>query len=164
MVYQRTILHTSRTYKGNCWLSYDTNYRRQAAACKSLNWAQVDFTLYNETFAGVARPIPSVQTVPVNTINYMSVQLWWFLTLQQNPGHIQIPTSISQRVELGISRENSVGITILELGETTFNHASISIFVLFAMNMTIQHQAANTCSNASYAKHPRLGAKPHRKS
>ena len=58
MAYQRTIVHASRTYKGDCWLSYDTNYRRRAAACKSLNWAQVDFTLYNETFSGMARPIP----------------------------------------------------------------------------------------------------------
>ena len=58
MAYQRTIVHASRTYKGDCWLSYDTNYRRRAAACKSLHWAQIDFTLYNETFAGMARPIP----------------------------------------------------------------------------------------------------------
>lgn len=41
MVYQRTILHTGRTYKGDYWLSYDTNYRHRAAACKSLNWAQL---------------------------------------------------------------------------------------------------------------------------
>ncbi len=36
---------------------YDTCYRRKAAAAKSLDWAQVDFTLYNETFTGRAKAI-----------------------------------------------------------------------------------------------------------
>ena len=36
---------------------YDTCYRCKAALMKSLNWSQVDFTLYNETFAERARAL-----------------------------------------------------------------------------------------------------------
>ena len=38
-------------------LIYDTCFRRRAALTKSLEWEQVDFSLYNETFTGRARPI-----------------------------------------------------------------------------------------------------------
>ncbi len=35
----------------------DTCFRRKAALTKSLEWGQVDFSLYNETFTGRARPV-----------------------------------------------------------------------------------------------------------
>ena len=54
-VYQSTILRAHRDFEGEAWVTYDTCYRRQAANTKSLNWSQIDFTLYNQTFAGKAR-------------------------------------------------------------------------------------------------------------
>ena len=52
--YQHTILCAQRDFDGDAWLTYDTCYRRQAAARKCLDWSQVDFNLYNQTFAGRA--------------------------------------------------------------------------------------------------------------
>jgi len=57
MAYQRTIVHAHRSFVGDGWAIYDTCYRRKAAATKSLDWGQIDFTLYNETFAGRAKAI-----------------------------------------------------------------------------------------------------------
>lgn len=37
-------------------MTYDLCYRRAAALQKNLHWPRVDFTLYNETFTGKARP------------------------------------------------------------------------------------------------------------
>ena len=53
--YQRTILCAHCDFEGTAWVTYDTCYRRQAAAKKSLDWSQVDFNLYNQTFAGRAK-------------------------------------------------------------------------------------------------------------
>ena len=57
MAYQRTIVRAQRSFTGEGWFTYDTCYRRKAALTKSLDWANVDFTLYNETFAGRAKSI-----------------------------------------------------------------------------------------------------------
>ena len=57
MSYQRTIVRAQRTFTGDGWITYDTCYRRKAAATKSLEWGQVDFNLYNETFTGRAKSI-----------------------------------------------------------------------------------------------------------
>ena len=55
VVYQRTIIAASRDYEDEAWVTYDTCFRRQAAGRKNLNWSQVDFTLYNQSFAGRAK-------------------------------------------------------------------------------------------------------------
>ena len=57
-VYQCTIVHASRSYSGEGWVTYDMCYCRNAAFRKSLHWSQVDFTLYNETFTGKAKITP----------------------------------------------------------------------------------------------------------
>ena len=54
MAYQRTIVRASKSYTEDRWVTYDTCYRRNAAITKSLDWGQVDFNLYNETFTGRA--------------------------------------------------------------------------------------------------------------
>ena len=54
-VYQSTILRAHRDFEGEALVTYDTCYCQQAANTKSLNWSQIDFTLYNQTFAGKAR-------------------------------------------------------------------------------------------------------------
>ena len=53
--YQATIIKAHRDVEGDAWVTYDMCYRRQAANSKSLDWSQIDFTLYNQTFAGKAR-------------------------------------------------------------------------------------------------------------
>ena len=58
MAYLKTIVHASKSFLGDGWVTYDSCYRRKAAVTKSLNWSQVDFTLYNETFAGRAKIMP----------------------------------------------------------------------------------------------------------
>ncbi len=57
MAYQRTIVKAHRSFAGDGWLIYDTCFRRKAALTKLLEWGQVDFSLYNETFTGRARPV-----------------------------------------------------------------------------------------------------------
>lgn len=57
MAYQRTIVRAQRSFLGEGWVTYDTCYRRQAAVTRALDWGQVDFTLYNETFTGRAKAI-----------------------------------------------------------------------------------------------------------
>ena len=56
MSYLKTIVKAHRSFKGEGWVSYDTDYRRKAALKKSLDWGEVDFTMYNEMFTGRARP------------------------------------------------------------------------------------------------------------
>ena len=57
MAYQKTIVRAYWSFSGDGWVTYDSCYRRKAAVTKSLDWGQVDFTLYNETFTGKAKPI-----------------------------------------------------------------------------------------------------------
>ena len=51
-------MNAYKTYSGQGWVTYDTHYCRRAANTKSLDWHVMDFTLYNETFAGRAKVIP----------------------------------------------------------------------------------------------------------
>ena len=55
LAYQRIILSAQHDFVEEAWVTYDTCYRRQAAAKKSLDWPQVDFNFYNQTFAGKAK-------------------------------------------------------------------------------------------------------------
>ena len=57
MAYQKTIVRAHRSFAGEGWGTYDSTYRRKASFTKSLDWGQVDFNLYNETFTGRARSI-----------------------------------------------------------------------------------------------------------
>ena len=52
-----TIMKAHRSFVGDGWITYDIAYRRKAAASKSLDWSQVDFTLYNETFTSRAKSV-----------------------------------------------------------------------------------------------------------
>ena len=58
MAYLKTIVKAQRTFSGEGWVTYDSCYRRKAAFTRSLDWGEVDFSLYNETFAGRAKNIP----------------------------------------------------------------------------------------------------------
>ena len=55
MAYQKTIIKAQRSFIGEGWVIYDTCFRRKAANVKSLDWGEVDLTLYNETFVGRAK-------------------------------------------------------------------------------------------------------------
>lgn len=55
LAYLRTILKACRSYQGDAWVSYDMAFRRKAANQKSLDWGEIDFTLFNEAFAGRAK-------------------------------------------------------------------------------------------------------------
>lgn len=57
MAYLRTILKAHRSFQGDAWVTYDMTYRRRAANQKSLDWGVIDFTLFNEAFAGRAKPV-----------------------------------------------------------------------------------------------------------
>ena len=58
MAYQKIIVYASKSFTGDGWVTYDTCYRRKAAAGKSLDWSRMDFTLYNQSFAGRAKTLP----------------------------------------------------------------------------------------------------------
>ena len=53
--YQWTIIIAQRDFEGEAWATYDSCYRCQAAAKKSLDWSRLDFGLYNQAFAGRAK-------------------------------------------------------------------------------------------------------------
>ncbi len=57
MAYLKTIVHVSKSFNGDGWVTYDLCYRCKAAAMGSLDWSQVHFTIHNETFAGRAKAI-----------------------------------------------------------------------------------------------------------
>ena len=57
MSHMKCVLKASRSYQGEAWVSYDMAYRRQAAYRKSLDWGIMDFSLFNETFAGRAKAL-----------------------------------------------------------------------------------------------------------
>ena len=57
MAYQRTIIKASKNFEGTAWVPYDRCYHHQAAAVKTLEWANIDSALYNEAFTGRARSI-----------------------------------------------------------------------------------------------------------
>ena len=50
-------MHATWSFAGDHWVTYDLCFRQQAAATKSLNWAKIDFSLYNETFTWRAKSI-----------------------------------------------------------------------------------------------------------
>ena len=50
MAYQKTIIRAHHSFTGEGWAVYDSCFRT-----KSLDWAEVDLTLYNETFVGRAK-------------------------------------------------------------------------------------------------------------
>jgi len=58
MAYLRTITRASRNFEGAAWVSYDMEFRHQAANHRSLDWGVIDMALYNEAFTGRARLIP----------------------------------------------------------------------------------------------------------
>ena len=58
MGYLRTIVQVSRNFERAAWASYDAAYRWQAANRHSLDWANIDPTIYNEAFTGRARLLP----------------------------------------------------------------------------------------------------------
>ena len=55
--YQALIVRAERNYESNRWVSYDRQFRREALACKDLNWSVPDARLYNEAFTGRAHSI-----------------------------------------------------------------------------------------------------------
>ena len=55
MAYQATIIKCYTDFEGSAWMAYDRAYRRQAAAKKSLDWSQLNPTLYSLCFAGRAK-------------------------------------------------------------------------------------------------------------
>ena len=50
MAYQHTIVRVHRSFIRDGWILYDACYHRKAVAAKSLDWGQIDFSLYNKTF------------------------------------------------------------------------------------------------------------------
>ena len=57
MGYLQTIVRASHNLEGSAWATYDAAYRRQAANRRSLDWAVIDPTIYNEAFTGRAKPL-----------------------------------------------------------------------------------------------------------
>ena len=55
MAYQSTIVKCHSDFEGSAWMAYDRAFRRQAAAKKTLDWSQLNPTLYSLCFAGKAK-------------------------------------------------------------------------------------------------------------
>lgn len=52
MAYMFTIIRIEKDFEECAWKNYDTAYRRQAAIIKSLEWANIEPTLYSVAVAG----------------------------------------------------------------------------------------------------------------
>lgn len=52
---QRTVIKANRTFVGDGWGTYDTCFRQKSTFNKLLDSGQLDFTQYDETFAGRAQ-------------------------------------------------------------------------------------------------------------
>ena len=50
--YQHLIIQAHQEYQGDCWLSYDWQFRLRAAANPSNSWSVIDTTLWNLVFSG----------------------------------------------------------------------------------------------------------------
>ena len=57
LTYVGTIVRAERSYKGQQWVTYDQQFRREVLARKDLNWSITDLRLYNEAFMGCAKSI-----------------------------------------------------------------------------------------------------------
>ena len=55
MAYQATIVRCYSDFEGDGWMAYDRAFRRQMAAVRSLDWSELNSTLYNLCFAGRAK-------------------------------------------------------------------------------------------------------------
>ena len=55
MAYMSTIIGCYRKFEGYGWVVYDTSYRRRAAIKKTLNWSEIDSSLFNTLFTGRAK-------------------------------------------------------------------------------------------------------------
>lgn len=58
MGYLRNIVRASQNFEGAAWASYDAAFSCHAENCKSLDWAIINPTIYNEAFTGRARLLP----------------------------------------------------------------------------------------------------------
>ncbi len=67
LAYALLIIHAARQYKGNGWQAYDTNFRSQAAATKSVSWAQLNPTLGTSVFCN---PAPKVHCDHCMSLDY----------------------------------------------------------------------------------------------
>ena len=52
MAYMCTIIRIEKDFEDNAWKNYDTAYRRQAAITKSLEWGNIEPTLYSVAVTG----------------------------------------------------------------------------------------------------------------
>ena len=52
MAYMCTIIRIEKDFEDNAWQNYDTAYRRQAAITKSLEWGNIEPTLYSMAVTG----------------------------------------------------------------------------------------------------------------
>ena len=54
----RTTVRASRNFEGLAWVSYDTNFRRQAVNQKSWDWDNIDPAMFNKAFCSRAKLKP----------------------------------------------------------------------------------------------------------
>ena len=82
MRYQITIVRAHKSFGGSGGLIYDTSFHRKAASIISLNWAEVDFTLYNETVVS-SRP-----QAPMQGYNHeLALYRWESTGYRERVGH-----------------------------------------------------------------------------
>ena len=55
MAYMIMIVRTSQDFAGLAWVRYDAAFRRQAALTGNTQWSQINATLYNTCFTGLAK-------------------------------------------------------------------------------------------------------------
>ena len=51
LAYSSLIVHAARKFKGDNWIAYDRNFRKQAAATRNQKWADIDMSLWALAFA-----------------------------------------------------------------------------------------------------------------
>lgn len=55
--YQTLIIEAHMEYSGEGWMGYDRRFRQRAASDPNIIWSQIDTTLWNLAFSGLARAV-----------------------------------------------------------------------------------------------------------
>ena len=138
MAYQKTIVRAYRSFSGDGWVTYDSCYRRKAAVTKSLHWGEVDFTLYNETFTGRAKPIARCKFASASITSHQSAHMPLKCHLTNQSQSLQpvctmtLGSHTSQLVISSTTRRKTY---------VASTHADLVMAALFAKALTQPHSA-----------------------
>jgi hypothetical protein len=129
MAYQRTIVRAQKSFVGEGWVTYDSCYRRKASLIKSLDWATVDFTLYNVLTKRLREGQKQLQGAITASVSTMHQSTASMPLIHVRTG---VRTAHCRHAQLLTTEDSSKSVSYTMLGQATTvgsHHAGIPIFV-----------------------------------